>query len=467
MNSEHLGLRPRPRLRRALVLLTAVLALGLAGGPALAAWLTTGAGNTTARAADMSTPAAPTTALNGSGKVVVSWQAVTLTSGQAVTGYVVRRTDSSGTQQVCSVSAPTVSCTDPNAVATAASYTVSAKYANWTSAQSPATWYDVAAPSTTLSTSSAANASGWWTSSPVGFTLNATDVGSGVKSIAYKVGSATEVTVNAATATFNVSTQGPTVITYRATDNKGNVEAQKTFTLKLDSIAPAAPTGLAIDQDTGSSATDGITDDEKPTITGAAEASSTVEIRIDGTLRWTVAAAANGTFTAGSGGGAYPPGSKLSAGAHTILVRAIDAAGNTGTDATKNIVVDRTNPTITVTKPTDNQTIDSGQWGNGCPAAGFCGTASDGTGGGIWGITWELKRKGAGHAQNACWNGTTFVTGNSACGFDDQYATGTTSWSQAFPYASLTSATYELKVRAIDLAGNNNRPDLKVTFTKP
>ena len=48
------------------------------------------------------------------------------------------------------------------------------------------------------------------------------------------------MTVNAATANFNVNTQGATVVTYAATDNAGNVEADKTLTIKLDNVAPTA-----------------------------------------------------------------------------------------------------------------------------------------------------------------------------------------------------------------------------------
>ncbi len=432
----------RPYLRRGLVVLGAVVLLAVvAGGPALAAWLMSGTGSSTARASDISTPAAPTTALNASSKVVVSWQGVSLTSGQAATGYVVRRTDSSGTRQVCSVSAPTLSCTDPTAVTTYASYTVSATYASWTSAESPATMYDVAAPSTTLSTSSAANASGWWTTSPVGFTLNATDVGSGVKSITYQVGSATAVTVNAATATFNVSTQGTTVITYRATDNKSNVETQRTFTLKLDSIAPSAPTALAITPDNGASTTDEITNDNKPQIKGSAEAGSTVEVRIDGTLRWTDTVAANGTFTVGDGPGAYAPGTELSNGSHQVSVRAVDAAGNIGSSTALTVVVDRTDPTVSLTGYCNGNT--------------FCGSASDGTGSGIWRVTYEIKRKGHSPAQDACWNGTAFVTGPSACGWDKLFASGTTAWSAPIP-AAITPGT----VRAASASRGPCRPQL-------
>ena len=440
MSATRHGHRPRPHLRRALVVLAAVVALGVAGGPALAAWLMSGVGNSTARAADVTTPAAPTVTPAAGNKVTVSWQAVSLTSGQAVTGYVVRRTDGSGTQQVCAVTAPTVSCADPTAVTSYASYTVSATFANWSSAESPATMYDVAAPSTTLSTSSAANSSGWWTTSPVGFALNATDVGSGVKSITYQVGSASAVTVNAATATFNVSTLGTTVITYRATDNKGNVETQKSFTLKLDTVAPAAPSGLAITPDNGASTTDEITDANNPTIKGNAEAGSTVEIRVDGTLRWTVTAAADGTFTSPGGPAGYPPGTELSSGSHQVSVRAIDAAGNVSSSTALTVVVDRTDPSVTLE--------------DGCAANRFCGTASDGAVSGIWRVTYEIKRTSA---PPACWNGTAFQNGSAACGFDKLFATGTTSWSAPLPPTSATtSGTYTLRVRAEDLAGRNS-----------
>jgi hypothetical protein len=466
MSGMHKAPRRRFGGRRAVMVIAAVVLLGITGGPALAAWLTSGLGNTTVGASDLSTPAKPTLSTDGNGRVVVSWQATSLSSGQAATGYVVRRIDTSGTTTVCTVSAPTLTCTDPTPVTTSASYTVAAKFAGWTSAQSTATLYDVAAPTTTLATSSNANSSGWWTTSPVGFTLTATDGGSGVKSITYKVGAGAPVTVNAATATFNVSTQGTTVISYSATDNAGNVESQKSFTLKLDSVAPAAPTGIAVDKDSGSSASDGITNETKPTISGSAEAGATVEIRIDGTLRFTVTAAANGTFSSPTGPGAWGPGTDLTEGSHTLSVRAIDTAGNIGTAATFTMVVDKTNPTVTVTKPTNNQVINNGQWGNGCPQAGFCGTASDS--GGIWKVTYQLKRKGAGPAQDACWNGTTFVTGAGACGPAAFItATGTTSWSVALAYASLTAASsYELTVDSYDVAGNS-APNLVVTFSKP
>jgi hypothetical protein len=440
--------RPRSHARRATMLLVVVVAILCGAAPAFASWLTAGTGQNTARAADLATPAAPTVTANGTASSAkVSWQAVSLTSGQAATSYVVKRTDASGTQQVCAVSAPTLSCTDPTAVVNYASYTVSAKYANWTSPQSVATLYDISAPSTSLSTGTAANTAGWWATSPVAVTLTATDTGSGVRSITYQVGSASAVTVNAATTTFNVSTQGSTVITYKATDNAGNVESQKTNTIKLDTVAPAAPTGLAITPDNGASSTDGITDANNPTVTGNAEAGSTVEIRIDGTLRWTVTAAANGTFTSPAGPAGYGPGTELTEGSHTLSVRAIDAAGNVGSSTTSTIRVDRTNPTATLTGY--------------CNQNDFCGTASDGTGSGIWRVTYEIRRKGSTPPQDACWNGTAFST--TACGFDKLFASGTTSWSGPIP--SITaSGTYVLTVRAEDLAGHNS-PDITYTVT--
>lgn len=459
MSGTHPGRRTRSLLRRAAVLLTALVALGLIGGPALAAWLTSGSGNTTVRASDLSTPRAPTVKPSGGNMAVVSWHATKLSTGQAATGYVVRRTDSSGTREVCSVSAPTLSCTDTTAIVKTASYTVAATFASWSSAQSKAKVYEGSAPKTTLSTDSSANSAGWWTSSPVGFTLNATDSASGVASITYQVGEASPVTVNAATTTFSVSAQGTTSITYTATDNVGNVAKQKSFKLELDSVAPATPTNLSSSPDDGVRDNDGISDSSTPTISGTAEAGSTVEVRIDGVLRWTVKAAANGTFTTPGGPAGYPPGTELTEGSHTLSVRAIDAAGNVGTAFAGTGFVDLTDPTVKVTSPT-SRAMNNGQWGKGCSQEGMCGTASDSTG--VWRVTYELKRKGTTSGSDACWNGTTFAT--AACGFDKMYATGTTAWSVPLAYASLPSGNFELRVRSVDIAGRKSL-DALVTFS--
>ncbi|MEO3962666.1 Ig-like domain-containing protein, partial [Chromobacterium piscinae] len=63
-----------------------------------------------------------------------------------------------------------------------------------------------------------------------------------------------------------------------ATDAAGNASGQSTaYSITVDTAAPAAPTGLALSvaSDTGSSHSDGVTDNNQPTVQGTAEANST------------------------------------------------------------------------------------------------------------------------------------------------------------------------------------------------
>jgi hypothetical protein len=96
------------------------------------------------------------------------------------------------------------------------------------------------APTTRASVVPAPNAAGW-NKQAVDVTLTATDAsGSGVRSITYSVGAGSPTTQNAATVTFRVSGEGQTPVRYFATDNAGNIEAEKMLLVKIDTIAPDA-----------------------------------------------------------------------------------------------------------------------------------------------------------------------------------------------------------------------------------
>ncbi len=454
----------RALLRRAsMVALVGPLAaamLLLTSGTAFAQWLHTGTAPATATAASIPQVGTPTVTGTGS-QATISWSAVTVTASRPVTGYVVRRYNGSGAATVaCTVTAPTVSCTDPQPVTGNVTYTVAATFAGWSGPESTAVAYDVVAPSTILSTSTVANSRGWWTTSPVTVTLNASDSGSGVGSISYRVGAAAPVTVSTASTSFAVTAQGSTTITYFATDKVGNVEAQKSYTLKVDSVSPAAPTGLQVTPDTGSSATDHVTSSLQPQVVGTAEAGATVEVSVDGTLKWSTTAAANGSFAVGG-----TLADALTAGAHVVSVRATDAAGNTGPAATMDVVIDNTAPLAPVViSPVQNTPITVATWGVGCPAPAACGTAADsGTGGsGVQRLEYELQVSNGNNAS--CWNGTGFIA--TACDPAPRMtATGTTSWSVAVPLSSMPAGSYRLTIRAVDLAGNVSG-DATRRFTK-
>lgn len=89
-----------------------------------------------------------------------------------------------------------------------------------------------------------------------------------------------------------------------------------------DTTAPAAPSiDLLAASDTGASDTDNITFDTTPTLTGVAEAGSTVEVLDGATLLGTTPAAATG------GAWTYTPG-ELPSGSYSFAAKAKDAAGN-------------------------------------------------------------------------------------------------------------------------------------------
>jgi hypothetical protein len=101
---------------------------------------------------------------------------------------------------------------------------------------------DTTKPSTTATPSPAPNSAGW-NNSDVKVHLSATDNegGWGVKKITYSASGAQTIAntdTSGSSADINLSAAGTTTLTYYATDNAGNVEDQKTLTLKIDKSAP-------------------------------------------------------------------------------------------------------------------------------------------------------------------------------------------------------------------------------------
>ena len=110
----------------------------------------------------------------------------------------------------------------------------------------------------------------------------------------------------------------------------------------VDTVAPATPSVpvLAAGQDTGSSATDGLTGINRPTVGGTAEPGATVTVLVDGTAVGTTTAGADGSWS-------YSLTTPLAEGSHAIASRATDPAGNvSGTSATLTLTVDATPPVL-------------------------------------------------------------------------------------------------------------------------
>jgi hypothetical protein len=100
---------------------------------------------------------------------------------------------------------------------------------------------DTTKPSTSATRSVQPNAAGW-NKQNVTVRLNATDEGgSGVGKISYSASGAQTIAPTDASGNsvdVKLDQEGTTTLTYYATDNDGNVEDQKTLTVKIDKTAP-------------------------------------------------------------------------------------------------------------------------------------------------------------------------------------------------------------------------------------
>ncbi|WP_413499167.1 BapA/Bap/LapF family large adhesin [Buttiauxella gaviniae] len=150
--------------------------------------------------------------------------------------------------------------------------------------------------------------------------------------------------------TFTPTTPLPTglhTITLTATDAAGNVSGPTAgFAITVDTTAPTTPVISSIVDDVAGGVANNalgsgqVTNDNRPTLNGTAEAGSTVNIYDNGALYTTVIADGSGNWTYTS------PTAVLAEGSHTFTVTATDVAGNISTTSLPSvIVVDITPPT--------------------------------------------------------------------------------------------------------------------------
>ncbi|MFO0795864.1 MAG: Ig-like domain-containing protein [Gemmataceae bacterium] len=234
---------------------------------------------------------------------------------------------------------------------------------------------------------------------------------------------------------------GILIATGTATDAAGNVApaAGPSATFTADNTGPDAPTVTGLDPatDTGSSDTDGVTRNPKPTFTGTAEAGSTVEVLADdGTGPVSL-----GTVEADATTGAWSltGPDALADAAYTVTAVATDALGNVGApSAVFVLVVDGSAPTATVA---------------GAGTGGVSGTATDAGGSGVARVLVGLRESAAGGLYFD--EATGDFTSNSPRFFaatDDSTGGDFSAWSYALPPG--TSGDYLVTARAIDAAGN-------------
>jgi hypothetical protein len=144
------------------------------------------------------------------------------------------------------------------------------------------------------------------------------------------------VTGNAWSAVYSLA-EGPNTLYVKATDRAGN-SGSATVAVNLDATAPAAPLLTLQTTPRNAAAT---------SITGSAEAGSTVKVSAAGALIGTVTADAQGNFTLA--------GVTLVEGTSSFTATATDAAGNESLpSAPLSIVLDTKAPVISVSSPTEN-----------------------------------------------------------------------------------------------------------------
>jgi hypothetical protein len=202
-----------------------------------------------------------------------------------------------------------------------------------------------------------------------------------------------------------------------------------TSSVLVDAATPSAPTTPDLDlaSDSGTSNTDNVTSDTTPTLTGTAEAGSTVTLYdTDGTVL--------GTTTA-TGGNWSITSSTLSSGSHTITAKVTDAAGNvSSTSAGLAITIDAVAPTAVALSTTSlADTLAT----SGSTLATLSATDTSG-------LTYSLVA-GAGDTNNGRFTiaGTDLKAGGS----------------------NLAAGTYDIRVRATDAAGNFTDQTFTVTVT--
>ncbi|OBV38943.1 Ig-like domain-containing protein, partial [Janthinobacterium psychrotolerans] len=227
-------------------------------------------------------------------------------------------------------------------------------------------------------------------------------------------------------------------LSVKAVDAAGNTSvASPALAITIDATAPAAPNApaLALASDSGASNTDGVTSVTTPTFTGTAEAGSTVTLYdTDGTTVLGTAVATGGVWSITS--------SALATGAHSLTVKAVDAAGNTSAaSAALSIIIDATGPAA--------------------PDAPVLALASDSGASNTDGVTSVTTPTVTGSAEAGSLVTLYDTDGTTVLG--TAVATGGV-WS--ITSSALASGAHSLTVKAVDAAGNTSvaSPALAITI---
>jgi hypothetical protein len=213
---------------------------------------------------------------------------------------------------------------------------------------------DNAPPVSVASLNGTAGNDGWYIS-PVTLELLASDAGSGVRSIHFRLDSGAWLTY---TTQVQISTVGNSTISYYAVDNAGNSEAARTLPVRIDTAPPAIIRFLS------------------GTVGGGGWFRSAVLFNLVvadpiSSVRETLYSLDSGPWTNYTG-----IFSISSEGQHTVLYYATDRAGNSTAVETASFGIDTLAPTTQIAYPAAGQVVSG-------TTMIIQGTASDGAGSGL------------------------------------------------------------------------------------
>ncbi|QPS92124.1 Ig-like domain-containing protein [Atlantibacter hermannii] len=235
---------------------------------------------------------------------------------------------------------------------------------------------------------------------------------------------------------------GEHTFTFVVTDPLGRIsEESAATTLIVDTAAPATATAISVSDDveggkSGPLINGDITNDNQPTISGEAEAGSTITLYDGDTVIGQVTADAEGKWR-------FTPETALAEGEHTLTVKVSDAAGNTSAASSGiTITIDSLAP-ASASDITLNDDVGSSK-----------GTLTDGS------VTDDNKPTLSGKAEK----------GSTVTIYDGETAIGTTTadeqgqW-QFTPDTALADGEHSFTVKVTDTAGNTSPASSALTVT--
>ncbi|MCP1308102.1 OmpL47-type beta-barrel domain-containing protein [Paenibacillus tyrfis] len=400
---------------------TGPLSIAAEGQTTVSARTVDNAGNTSVIAStvvkiDRTAPTAPTLSASA-GSWTGSNVTVTITGGTDSGGSGVNRTEYSLTG---ATTLAWTAYTGPVTITAEGQTTVSTRtidnVGNISVIASTVVKIDRTAPTAPILSASA----GSWTNSDVTVTITGgTDSGgSGVNRTEYSLAGATTLAWTVYTGPVTITAEGQTTVSARTVDNAGNFSPVSSTVVRIDRTPPAVPIITA-------PLAGAVLPNNKPTVTGTAEAHATVNVTLDG--------GANLTVTAdGSGRWSYTPAAALADGIHKVKAVAKDAAGN---ESPASVEISFTIDTQPPAPPVIGTPVN-GAWIN-SPRPFITGQAEAGAT-----VALYLDAAPTGRAT----------------------ADGSGSWTYPWP-TDLADGAHSLKATAADAAGNVSQASAVVSFT--